>query len=127
MRAFTIGYAGMKFEDFVKLLMRNEVEVIVDVRRFPKSKYPEFANGFLEKKLPKFGIDYRHIAELGGFRGGYEEYMKSEDFEKGAKKLLELMKNKICCILCLERNPVYCHRRFIIKHLEDKGIKVTNL
>lgn len=53
--------------------------------------------------------------------------MKSEDFEKGAKRLLELMKNKVCCIMCLERNPAYCHRRFIIKHLEDKGIKVTNL
>lgn len=64
MRVFTIGYAGMKFEDFVKLLMQNEVEAIVDVRRFPKSKYPQFAKEFLEMELPKFGIDYRHITEL---------------------------------------------------------------
>lgn len=127
MRVFTIGYAGRRFEDFVKLLMQNEVEAIVDVRRFPKSKYSEFVKEFLEKELPKFGIDYWHVNELGGFRGGYEEYMKSEEFEKGAKKLLELMERKICCIMCLERDPAYCHRRFITKHLEDKGIKVINL
>ena len=75
MRAFTIGYAGRNFESFLKLLLQNEVETIVDVRRFPKSKYSEFVKEFLEKELPKFGVGYWHIAELGGFRGGYKEYM----------------------------------------------------
>lgn len=127
MRAFTIGYAGRKFEHFVELLIRNKVEAIVDVRRYPRSRYPEFTQEFLETELPKFGVDYWHIAELGGFRRGYEEYVKSEEFEKGALKLLQLIEGRICCVMCLERDPTYCHRRFIVEHLEDEGIKVTNL
>ncbi len=100
----------------MKLLTQNGVEAIVDVRRSPKSKYPEFRKEFLEKELTKFGVDYWHIAELGGFRGGYKEYMKSEEFERGVKKLSTLMERKICCIMCLEADPTYCHRRFIIAH-----------
>lgn len=127
MRIFTIGYAGREFEGFVKLLAQNSIEVVVDVRRFPKSRHPQFTREFLEMELPKHGIGYLHMAELGGFRGGYVEYMVSKEFGEGLKKLLSLAENSVCCIMCLERNPTYCHRRFIIKRLEDEGVKVINL
>jgi uncharacterized protein (DUF488 family) len=127
MRAFTIGYAGRSFESFVTVLTLNHVVVIGDVRRYPQSKYPEFAKASLEKRLPAFGIAYLHVTELGGFRGEYGEYVRSEAFERGAKKLMALMERKICCIMCLERDPAYCHRRFIVVYLEAKGVKVTHL
>jgi len=50
---FTIGYAGRKFDEFTKLLTENNVEALVDVRRFPSSKYPEFTSEFLRKELSK--------------------------------------------------------------------------
>ena len=127
MQAFTIGYAGRTFEAFVALLRQQDVEVIVDVRRFPRSKYPEFRQEFLARELPKRGIAYRHIGELGGFRGEYEKYMQSAAFDQGVQKLLALMERKRCCVMCMERNSVYCHRRFIGQYLVDRGIRVTDL
>jgi uncharacterized protein (DUF488 family) len=127
MRAFNVGYAGRSFEDFVEVLKRNGIEIIVDVRRFPRSKYPAFNKEFLENELPKTGIKYIHVVELGGFRDGYEEYTSSKEFQRGVEKLLDLVRRRISCIMCLERNPVHCHRRFIIRHLETEGVNITNL
>ena len=35
---FTIGYGNREFEDFMALLKRFDIELIIDVRRFPTSK-----------------------------------------------------------------------------------------
>lgn len=52
-----------------------------------------------------------------GFFGGMD----------GFKRLLEIAKQKKVCIMCLEPNPKYCHRRYISAHLEEKGVKVMHI
>lgn len=128
MRIFTIGYGNRKFEDFVGVLKRHRVKLVVDVRSFPTSKWPEFTRESLEQLLPGKGIAYVHLKELGGYRrGGYERYMLTEDFERGFKRLVELAKRRRAALMCVELNPKGCHRRFIAKRLKDEGWEVVHL
>ena len=76
-KIYALGYGNWKsLQDFVNHLKTHEISVLVDVRRFPTSKNPEFKRENLEVELPKFGIRYVCMGEtLGGFRkGGYKKY-----------------------------------------------------
>lgn len=67
-------------------------------------------------------------SELGGYRrGGYEEYMKTMDFEIALSKLIEIASSTRVCLLCLESDPKRCHRRFIAKALVEKGVEVVHI
>lgn len=83
----------------------------------------------MEKWLPEHGIEYLWLGrELGGYRrGGYKVYMRTKLFKEGIKKLLETAFKKRTCIMCMESNPKYCHRRFISAHLERKGVEVIHI
>lgn len=66
--------------------------------------------------------------ELGGYRhGGYKAYMRTKLFKDGIKGLSEIAKQKRTCIMCMEPNPKYCHRRFISAYLESKDLKVVHI
>lgn len=42
MAIFTIGYGGRGFVNFIVLLKEHDIAFVGDVRRFPKSKVPEY-------------------------------------------------------------------------------------
>ena len=129
MAVFTIGYGDRKFADFVALLQQHGVSLVVDVRRFPRSKAAEYEKESLEAKLPEFGIGYICMGDtLGGFRkGGYPKYMESDDYRDGISKLLELAEQGNLVIMCKERTDAGCHRRYIAETLAGKGIKTIPL
>ncbi len=126
---YTIGYGGRKFEDFISILSKYGVVNVVDVRRFPKSKFPEFDVKSLEVELPKRSMGYVNLGGLlGGFRrGGYEDYTKTPEYGEGLKKLIELLKRGNLALICVERSPKGCHRRFIASTLEGLGIKIIHI
>ncbi|MEM5828483.1 MAG: DUF488 domain-containing protein [Candidatus Aenigmatarchaeota archaeon] len=127
---FTIGHSNRKIEEFIELLKKHSVKILVDIRRFPSSrKFPWFNKDSLRDILKEYGIEYIHLEELGGYReGGYENYMKTEEFKKGFKKLIELINKDIVCIMCAERFYWKCHRRFIIKKLKElENVEVFNI
>jgi uncharacterized protein (DUF488 family) len=99
------------------------------VRSFPTSKVEQFKRENMERWLPEQGIEYMWLGkELGGYRqGGYKAHMRSKLFRDGIEKLLETASQKRTCIMCMETNPKYCHRRFISTHLEQKGIEVHHI
>src|SRR4051812_49471810 len=69
MRAFSVGHSTHSLERFVGLLARHGVERLVDVRRTPRSRrHPQFERDSLAAELPARGVDYRHLAALGGRR-----------------------------------------------------------
>ena len=129
MTNFTIGYGGRRFADFVALLQRHGIAVVVDVRRFPGSKVPEYNRESLEAKLPEFGISYISMGDtLGGFRkGGYPKYMESGSYKSGISKLLELAGRGNIVLMCKEGSDAGCHRRYIAETLANKGIKTIPL
>jgi uncharacterized protein (DUF488 family) len=116
-------------ENFLELLKENRIEVLIDIRRFPTSKMQHFRKEEMEEWLPRKRVEYVWLGkELGGYRkGGYQKYMQTKMFREGVKKLLEIAKTKRVCIMCIETNPKYCHRRFISTYLERKGVKVTHI
>jgi len=126
---WTIGHSNRSMEIFLELLKEHNIEVLVDVRSFPTSKVEHFKREEMERWLPENGIEYVWLGkELGGYRrGGYKTHMRTKLFREGIRKLLEIAANKRICILCMEPNPKYCHRRFISAHLERKGVKVAHI
>lgn len=128
MRIYTIGYGDKEFEELTELLQEVEVDMVVDVRSFPTSKWPEFEKEKLQNLLEGHGIDYVHLEELGGYRDeGYEEYMSTEEFENGIDQFTELAGERKVALLCLESYPSGCHRRFIAEELVDRGWNVIHL
>ncbi|MDH5443644.1 MAG: DUF488 domain-containing protein [Hadesarchaea archaeon] len=126
-KIFTIGYGNRKFDDFVSLLKRFDIELIIDVRHFPTSKWPEFVKENLQRTLPAMGIGYVHIRELGGYSGGYGNYTRTREFKQGLKELMKLAREKSSAIMCVESYPSACHRRFITKELKKRKWKVVHI
>lgn len=129
MKVYTIGYAEREISDFINILKEHNVTVLVDIRRFPKSKYPAFEKENLKSILKKNGLKYVFLGEsLGGFvKGGYEKYMKTQKFRDGFKVLLDLIEKETVMLMCREKKAKYCHRRFIANLLEKLGVKVIHL
>jgi uncharacterized protein (DUF488 family) len=126
---WTVGYSNYSLENFLELLKENRIQVLIDIRRFPTSKMQHFRKEEMEEWFPRKRVEYVWLGkELGGYRkGGYQKYMQTKMFREGVKKLLEIAKTKRVCIMCIETNPKYCHRRFISTYLERKGVKVTHI
>ncbi|MBO3799955.1 MAG: DUF488 domain-containing protein [Candidatus Brockarchaeota archaeon] len=126
---WTIGYGSLSKEEFLRLLRRQRIRILVDIRRFPKSKSEHFTMENIEKWLLENGIVYFWLGEeLGGYRReGYEKYMETTRFKEGVNKLLEIAGKDRTCIMCLETDPKYCHRRFIAHYLTRRGIRVIHI
>ncbi len=124
---YTIGYGDRKFDDFVELLKRFGIELIIDIRRFPTSKWPEFVKENLQRALSAKGISYVHIRELGGYRGGYRAYTRTQEFKQALRELMELTREKPSAIMCVESSPSACHRRFIASELKRRRWKIMHI
>ena len=120
---WTIGHSNRSMKYFLNLLEEQGIEVLVDVRRFPTSKVEHFKREEMERWLGEHGIKYVWMGEeLGGYRrGGYKAHTETEPFRDGIERLLDLAGEKRICIMCLEPNPKYCHRRYISAHWRDRA------
>ena len=66
---FTVGHSVHEPDEFLEILHAQEVELLVDVRRYPASRrVPHFNSGVLAETLGSAGIAYRHDEDLGGRR-----------------------------------------------------------
>ncbi len=105
---YTIGHSTRSLDELVAALRGHGVATLVDIRSFPMSRrLPHFNRESLEQELPKHGITYVWLKELGGRRKkvlqdspntalrhesfrNYADYMMTEEFEKGIARLLEV-------------------------------------
>jgi uncharacterized protein (DUF488 family) len=129
MTLYSIGHSSLPADIFVSHLKRFRIEILVDVRRFPTSRrHPQFHHEALEARLAEEGIDYLQLGDaLGGFREtDYEEYARTELFERGISRLLEHSHRELA-FLCAEKNPWECHRRFIAAELSRRGFEVRHI
>ena len=126
---YTLGTSTRSGEEFIKLLTSHGVEVVVDVRRFPSSRFEHFRREKLAGLLSEAGIDYVYMGEeLGGYRrGGYQNFTATSEFQMGLKKLEEVAQERRAAIICTERFPWRCHRRFIALELEKQGWQVNHI
>ena len=136
LRLATIGYEGRTPDEFVAMLAENSIKVIVDVRQRAGSRKRGFAKSVLQELLAASGIEYRHFPLLGTpaqlrkrIRAGeldlqryLREYRRhlNEQFEP-LKALEDLVAQKRCCLLCVEADPLECHRSILAQVLARRS------
>jgi len=116
-------------EEFWFLLTKFEIQAVVDVRRFPVSKFDHFKKDSLASTLHRWGIRYFYMGDiLGGFRkGGYEEFTHTPKFVEGVKRLEDIASRFTTAFICAEKFPWRCHRRFIALKLVQDGWRVIHI
>ena len=126
---YTLGTSTRSLEEFIQLLTSHSVGAVIDVRRFPSSRFEHFCREKMEGLLPEAGIEYIYLGqELGGYRrGGYQNFTATSQFQTGIRKLEEIARKLNTAIICAERFPWRCHRRFIAIELEKRGWQVSHI
>jgi uncharacterized protein (DUF488 family) len=126
---YTVGTSNRMLVDFGNLLRYYGVQILVDVRRFPTSRFRHFQKEHLESFCYQQKIAYHWLGELlGGFRSGnYDLYCETDDFKEGLKQLEHLALLDTTGLCCAERFPWKCHRRFIANQLEKQGWNVVHI
>jgi len=145
MRIWTIGHSTRTIEKFISLLEEHGIKLLADVRLLPGSKrYPQFNKKTLADSLGKVGISYEHFPELGGRRKpredspntawrnesfrGYADYMETEEFDKGIKRLLDLAADAgATAIMCAEAVWWRCHRSLVADYLKARSMEVMHI
>ncbi len=129
---YTVGHSIRSPQEFLEILRTYNVRLVVDVRRFPKSRrVPWTENSRLKEILESEGVSYIWLGDLlGGFRrGGYKEYMNTEDYRRGLEKLIGIIEGSLepVALMCRERLWFKCHRRFISDSLTQLGYRVVHI
>ena len=145
---YSIGHSNHKAEKFLKLLQANYINLLVDVRSAPYSRYcPQFNKNDIQNYLKENEIQYLFAGDFLGGRpkdpscykghivlenGGdylhevnYQEVMKKDWFVKGIDRLIKLASENTIAIMCSEENPEECHRHHLIsKFIMEKHPEV---
>jgi uncharacterized protein (DUF488 family) len=128
-KIYTLGTDRRSEEDFIEILLAYNIQALIDVRSFPRSKIPVFSKENLEQLLRSEGIEYHFFGkELGGFRkGGYTAYIISDGFRRGIDLLESIATQKTSVIVCAEKFPWKCHRKWIARELHKRGWEVDHI
>lgn len=63
---FTIGHKDQDLYDFIELLKKNKIELVMDVRYSSESKdQPDFSGNILRRELERNNIKYEHSSQYG--------------------------------------------------------------
>jgi uncharacterized protein (DUF488 family) len=129
MIVYSLGHSTRDFEDFVEILKKFRVELVVDVRKVPFSKrFPHFSKANLQERLLNEKIDYLHFASLGGFREeGYLVFFQSSEFAKAIGELQEVIDSRVVVVFCAEVLWWRCHRKYVAQALYEKGYQVIHI
>ena len=142
--AYTIGYEGWELEEFVARLREQRVKVLIDIREKPASRKPGFSKTPLRAALEEAGIEYVHVKALGSpstiryeyknggdkdtFFTAYRIYLKTQ--VAPLRTVLDAVREKTCCLMCLEHHAMDCHRFAVSEMLEEldgNGLTFTHI
>jgi uncharacterized protein (DUF488 family) len=138
---YTVGHSNHPFPEFVQLLHRHGIEVLVDARSHPYSKYvAHFNKEELQAALKQAGIRYLFLgAELGG-RPTEDEYFDEDGhvlyyrlaqaplFLGGIARVEAGSQHYRVALLCSEEDPAVCHRHLLVgRVLAERGSRVQHI
>lgn len=138
---YTIGHGNVPIEQFVDLLRQQRIEVLVDTRSRPYSRYaPQFNRESLRISLKQVGIRYLCLSDsLGGQpadrqyydpggRVDYDRLMAAPFYLQGLERLKKEAGKYRLAILCSETDYRNCHRYWLItRSLVAEGLKVQHI
>ena len=133
---FTIGYEGISLEAYLNRLVKNNVKVLVDVRRNPLSMKYGFSKSQLTRSCGSLGITYMHFPEVGIQSDLRQELNSQADYDKlfmhyrekelpntipTQQSILNILKqHKRIALTCFEKDICQCHR----KHLAEAIVQL---
>lgn len=137
---YTVGHSNQSFEELLGMLQSQQINVIVDVRSVPASKYtPQFNRQPLQAALQREHIHYLHFgAEFGARRTDaldannrvdFEKAVQTPAFQEGVKRLMDgLSKGYRISLMCSEANPIECHRfAMVSRYFFEHGVDVQHI
>lgn len=142
---YTIGHSTRTLAELVMALQAHGITTLVDIRAFPMSRrLPHFNRESLEQELPKHGIAYIWLKELGGRRKklrddspntalrnesfrNYADYMMTDEFASAINRLREIAERDKAAIMCAERVYFQCHRMLVSDYLVAHGHTVLHI
>ena len=131
---FSIGHSNHNLERFVELLLQHHIEVVVDVRSRPQSRFsPHFNKSVLQKSLEQYTIKYHHCVWLWGGHQDTELYRKH--FNQEIAYVVEAQKTQRVCLMCSEGEPritknreYECHRLSLLSPAFcSQGVAVSHI
>ena len=142
---YTIGHSTRTLQELVGALEAHGIRTLVDIRSFPMSRrLPHFNREALEQELPRAGIAYVWMKDLGGRRKkqrddspnlalrndsfrNYADYMLTEPFQRAAEELVRLAAQAPAATMCAERVYFRCHRMLVSDYLVAHGHEVLHI
>ncbi len=132
---FTIGYEGISLEEYLTRLVRNDVKILIDVRRNPLSMKFGFSKTLLQRYCNALDIEYLHFPEVGIESDKRQELNNQSDYDKlfenykecnipntleTQNKILDLLKSKKrIALTCFEADICQCHRKHLAEALHS--------
>ncbi len=122
----TIGHSTHPLPVFLDLLHRHRVRVVVDVRSHPASRFaPRFDRTALAGALAAAGIGYdfrgaalgARSADPSCYEDGRADYGRiaaTAAFRRAGAEVAARAIDERTCLLCAERDPLSCHRTFLV-------------
>ena len=131
---WTVGHGTLTASDFAALIAAADIELVVDVRRFPGSRrHPHFASDAMAGWMTESGLGYQWVPALGGRRKpspdspntglrndqfrAYADHMASDEFRAAVEGLLATAATQPVAVMCAESVWWRCHRRLLADHL----------
>jgi uncharacterized protein (DUF488 family) len=137
---YTVGHSNHPFDAFVGLLVPHGIELVVDVRSQPHSRFnPQYNRERLASGLAGVGVEYWFLgAELGaraadsacyvGDRADYELIARTPAFLHGVDRTAGEVMRRNVALLCAERDPLDCHRAILVcPALAARGIAARHI
>jgi uncharacterized protein (DUF488 family) len=141
MTIYTVGHSSIASARFVDLLRLHVIQLLVDTRSQPYSRYaPQFNRTSLKTSLAYAGIAYLYLGdELGGRpRDGryyrpegtvdYDHLAEAPVYREGIERLIREATGRRLAIMCSEADYRRCHRyNLITRSLAKEGIEVRHI
>ena len=142
---FTIGYEGRSIDEYLNLLIKNNIKILLDVRKNPISRKYGFSKQSLQNTTEKLGIEYLHIPELEIASQLRQNLNSTDDYktlfslykkktiplrEKELKRIMiNLNSKKRVALTCFEADSSLCHRHCISSSLKqmNPGLNIEHL
>lgn len=120
----TLGHSNYPIWYFRYKLLQNEIDVLVDVRTFPQSRFAsQYNRRALQGALEQKKIQYLYFGRRCGGRGINERY------EEAIDELAVLARSGVrICLMCSEALPEKCHRKIMLEpSFKKRGIKLVHI
>ncbi len=141
MKLYTIGHGNADANTFVALLKQHEIELLVDTRSQPYSRFnPQFNREVLKQAVSAAGMAYAFMGDaIGGRPTGEQFYFPSGNvdydlmeraafYQAGVARLLHLAAECPVALMCSEMDYHHCHRYHLItRTLVRRGIEIVHI